>query len=90
MALIKAIDVNRYSDLDLAFMVLLGYFGTGSTRKKKLGSRYKDVQALVNQISGGVIPDGSGNTEKIRKALEEAMPSQAEMKEFIDEIMKGA
>ena len=71
-------------------MTLLGYFGTGTTRKRKLGERYKAVQTLVNQISAGTMPEGSGDTDKIRRALEEAMPTASEMKEFIDDIMKGA
>lgn len=85
------IDVSRYSDLDLALMVLLNYFGTGQTRKKRLGDRYKAVQALVNVIGSGRMPlPEEPDVSAIRKALEEAMPSKADMDEFIDDIMKGA
>ena len=85
------IDISKYSDLDLALMVLLNYFGTGTTRKKKLGDRYKAVQTLVNAIGSGRMPlPEEPDVSAIRKALEEAMPTKAEMDEFVDDIMKGA
>lgn len=37
------------SDEDLANAVIRGEFGSGDTRKQKLGARYDAVQALVNQ-----------------------------------------
>lgn len=37
------------SDDDLANAVIRGEFGSGDTRKQKLGARYNAVQALVNQ-----------------------------------------
>lgn len=40
------------SDEELARRVWAGEFGSGDTRKKKLGSRYKAVQALVNKGVG--------------------------------------
>lgn len=53
--------LSTYSDLELALMVMLGYYGTGTTRKQKLGDRYSKVQAIVNNISAGTVPTGSGS-----------------------------
>jgi hypothetical protein len=56
------INNQHHTDLELALMVLLGYFGNGSTRKTKLGSRYKSVQNIVDQICKGVMPDSDAYT----------------------------
>lgn len=63
--------LTAYSDLELALMVLLGYFGNGQTRKNNLGARYTAVQTIVEQILRGSIPAGSGNikTATIEKAV---------------------
>lgn len=37
--------------LELAIAVMEGKYGTGETRKKKLGSRYDEVQEFINHIS---------------------------------------
>lgn len=50
------------SDEELARRVWNGEFGNGDTRKKKLGSRYAAVQALVNK---GVGKGGSSSTTTI-------------------------
>jgi len=50
------IKTDDHTDLELALMVLLGYFGNGSERKRKLGSRYNNVQRIVNQIGSGSMP----------------------------------
>lgn len=39
------------STLDLAVGVMRGKYGNGDTRKKKLGSRYNEVQEFINHIS---------------------------------------
>ena len=44
--------LDKYSNEELAKMVWSGYFGNGEERKNKLGSRYNDVQALVNKGIG--------------------------------------
>lgn len=46
-------DLSRYSDYELAQMVLKGQFGNGAVRKAKLGSRYNSVQSIVNSLCGG-------------------------------------
>lgn len=53
-------SLGTYSDLELALMVLLGYYGNGVDRKKRLGSRYGTVQAIVEQILRGSVPSGTG------------------------------
>ena len=39
------------STLDLAVGVMQGKYGSGATRKQKLGSRYDEVQAFINHIA---------------------------------------
>ena len=65
-------NLDTYSDLELALMVVLGYFGNGATRKAKLGARYAAVQAIVEQIVKGTVPAGSGRLpqeDKIKDAV---------------------
>ena len=45
--------LSKYSDYELAQMVLKGQFGNGAVRKAKLGSRYNSVQSIVNSLCGG-------------------------------------
>lgn len=47
-------NLAKYSDYELAQMVLKGEFGNGAIRKAKLGSRYNAVQQKVNELCGGV------------------------------------
>lgn len=42
--------LDKYSDEELARMVLDGKFGNGDARKKALGDRYKAVQQKVNEL----------------------------------------
>lgn len=46
----KAQNIQYNTALELALMVMIGVFGTGSDRKKALGSRYDEVQKIVDQI----------------------------------------
>ncbi len=85
------IDVKKYSDLDLALMVLSGYLGDGAARRVKLGSRYLKVQAMVNQIVRGKmpLPDSSGiSKEQIRAAIEKVMPGPEDVSAFVSSIME--
>jgi hypothetical protein len=63
--------LSTYSNLELALMVLLGYYGNGQERKNRLGNRYADVQAIVEQILRGTVPAGSAGytKEQISKSL---------------------
>lgn len=47
-------NLAKYSDYELAQMVLKGQFGNGAIRKAKLGSRYDAVQLKVNELCCGV------------------------------------
>lgn len=42
--------LDKYTDEELAKMVLDGKFGNGEQRKKALGDRYKTVQQKVNEL----------------------------------------
>lgn len=77
-------SLNKYSNLELALMVVLGYFGNGQERVNKLGSRYKSVQNLVEQIVAGTVPAGSG---QLTKAKVKAAVLQV-FNEAINEIAK--
>lgn len=56
--------LSTYSDLELALMVLLGYYGNGEARRIALGSRYIKVQNLVQQIiDSGSVPAGGGSVD---------------------------
>lgn len=46
-------DLSKYTDEQLADMVIAGEFGNGDARKAALGSRYNAVQAIVNQKLNG-------------------------------------
>ena len=46
-------DLSKYTDHQLAEMVIAGEFGNGDSRKLALGPRYSAVQALVNAILSG-------------------------------------
>lgn len=43
-------DLDRYTDTELAAWTLAGYTGAGTKRKTFLGSRYANVQKIVNEI----------------------------------------
>lgn len=61
-------DLSKYSDKELAQMVLKGVFGNGYTRKLKLGYRYNRVQEEVNKLLGGY-NDGKYYTVKAGDTL---------------------
>lgn len=44
------INLNKYTNKELAFMVIEGRFGNGEERRQKLGNRYNSVQKLVNEM----------------------------------------
>jgi GH25 family lysozyme M1 (1,4-beta-N-acetylmuramidase) len=63
------------STLELAVAVMQGHYGSGATRKEKLGARYDEVQALLNHIASANANAlaaevragkyGSGDTRKV-------------------------
>lgn len=44
-------DLSKYTDEQLAQMVLQNKFGNGEARKKALGDRYRAVQDIVNKLA---------------------------------------
>lgn len=65
-------NLKTYSDLEIALMIMLGYFGNGQDRVKALGSRYNACQAVVEEIlMTGKVPSGSGaaSADQIIKAV---------------------
>ena len=83
--------LSTYSDLELALMVLLNYFGTGSARRQKLGSRYAAVQKIVDQICHGTVPAGEGSGKVDPAKLDAAIKAvfSSDMDEMRKEIMKN-
>lgn len=49
-------NLNELSAADLATAVIRGKYGNGDARRKALGDRYAEVQALVNQRMQGARP----------------------------------
>lgn len=84
--------LESYTDLELALMVLLDVFGTGSKRKKALGSRYYSVQELVNEMnkSGEIKPSLSVfPVEKIRAVFGEQRPTDQDYQEYVDAFINA-
>lgn len=83
--------LSTYSNLEAALMVLLGYYGNGQARVKALGSRYNEIQGLVDQILvSGAIPSGSGSVsqETIRTAVKSVFEKAID--EISEEIVNEA
>ena len=81
-------SLGTYSDLELALMVLLGYYGNGADRKKRLAPRYGTVQAIVEQILRGTVPAGTGPAvikTKVKAAVTKAL--QESITELTEDIL---
>lgn len=78
------INLNKYTNKELATMVIEGKFGNGEERKEKLGNRYNSVQKIVNEtlnpkksaltddineLANSVIRGDYGNGEERRQKL---------------------
>lgn len=85
------ININLYSDLDLALMCICGYLGSGTARKKKLGDRYAAVQRMVNQIVRGSmpVPSKAKTKEEMAKRIRSLMPTDADIDSFVEEVLNG-
>lgn len=57
-------NLSKYSNEELAQMVLKGQFGNGAVRKAKLGPRYNAVQNEVNRLLGASKSQGIYYTVK--------------------------
>ena len=83
------ININKYSDLDLALMCCAGLLGNGIQRRQKLGARYLKVQLLVNQITRGTMPAPEEiSKDRVKNALFSMRPSQSDYDSFIEEVLK--
>lgn len=80
--------LSSYTDLELALMIMCGYYGNGAARKTALGSRYNAAQAIVDKmINSGKVPDGSAHsTAQIRSAISKAFTET--INEFTNEIVE--
>ena len=81
---------STYSDLELALMVLLGYYGNGEARKIALGNRYTKVQSMVQQIlDTGKVPAGQSKLDdaKLNNAVQKVFNDA--IKEVKEEIIKN-
>lgn len=58
----QPINIDDYTDEQLADMVIRGAFGNGEERKKLLGDRYSAVQAIVNKR---LLPNQDKRDDKI-------------------------
>lgn len=84
--------IEDYGDLDLALLVLLDVFGSGSARKKALGGHYYRIQSLVNQIRDtGLVPVPSTDfpEEKIRLVFESQRPTEQDFQEYVDAFINA-
>ena len=84
--------LSKYTDLELALMVLMNVFGSGNARRQRLGDRYTPVQIIVNRITTSkIIPPGTGSAsdEAIRRTFKRMEPSAEEYDEFIDEFLNA-
>lgn len=53
-------NLNTHTNLEIALAICGGFadFGNGEERKARLGDRYGDIQAKINNIlDKGIIPD---------------------------------
>ena len=88
----KTAALNSYTNLELALMILLGYYGNGDARKKALGSRYTACQGIVEKIlktqsvpSGSVVSIENQRDTVIKKAVKAVL--QNEIDELAEEII---
>ena len=82
--------LSTYSDLELALMVMLGYYGNGTARKIALGNRYNQVQSLVQKIiDSGSVPAGGGTVDsaKLSSAVQKVFNDA--IKDIEEEIIKN-
>lgn len=85
----RNINIDKYGDLELALMCLLGYFGSGVDRLRALGTRYTKVQPMVNKLVCGVVPPSTSiNYEVVKNALLKMTPTKDDYVSYVDELME--
>lgn len=89
--------LDKYTDSQLADMVINGDFGSGDARKKALGDRYDKVQDLVNkklskksvtEIAKEVIAGKWGNGAERKRRLTQAGYDPAAVQKKVNELLK--
>lgn len=85
--------VSKYTDLELALMVLMNCYGSGKQRKAALGDRYTAVQTIVTYIvATNLIPAGprvDPDLDDVRRTLEVFRPTDQEYDEFMAEFINA-
>ena len=89
------------STLNLVYKTMKGEFGSGNTRKQKLGSKYDDVQDMINHIASASVSTlvsetkagkyGNGDTRKVvlgSRYNEVQKSINGESKKSVNEIAK--
>lgn len=87
----KQIQINKYTNLELAFMCLFGWLGNGTERVKYLGDRYGKVQPLVNEIALGKVPIPNYKDDMlacIKNALLKYKPTEEDYLEYVDDLVE--
>lgn len=93
----KADDLSKYTDQQLADMVLQGKFGNGEDRKKALGSRYNAVQAIIDaryskkktnaEIAQEVLDGKWGNGDARKEAITKAGYDYSAIQKIVNELV---
>lgn len=76
-------------DLETAWEVINGVYGTGAERVEALGDRYDRVQKLVNQIVAGEIKMGD-SIESTTEAVEKQNYTMADIEKVLDDLNEYA
>ena len=84
-------NLDNYTDYQLALKTIKGDFGNGQDRKNALGDRYKSVQAIVDAIMLGKY-DGVYTLDEISRSFDTLKPTDddfEELKKLFTESLKG-
>lgn len=81
----SSVDLSKYTDVQLACLVWKDKFGSGETRKKALGTRYKNVQALVQKGVGKSKTSTVTNNALVQEVLKGLWGNYPERKDKLKE-----
>lgn len=94
---VNNMDLSKYTDEQLADMVLQGKFGNGEDRKKALGSRYSAVQAIIDaryakkktneEIAQEVLDGKWGNGDARKEAITKAGYDYSAVQKIVNELV---